>query len=245
MTVHDPAGASSVDEVLDTIAHEVRTPLSVVRMAANTLASQPLDAPERDRLLAMIVRNTDLAITLVDRIRRARELEAGDLHLTIAETDPARVARETVEDLADLVLRDRPVRLEATSCPRVAADIAALREILLNLLMNAAQHSPPGAAIEVRVETGEDAVSVIVEDHGSGLDEEDLERVFGKYVSGTGRGGMGLGLYIARQLARAQGGELGVRAGGGAGSAFVLRLPRFDVADSAPAPVGGELDREA
>jgi two-component system, OmpR family, sensor kinase len=237
------AGTTSVEDFLDAIAHEVRTPLSIARMAAETARRQDLSDAERERLLGMIVRNTDLALLLLDRMSLARDVEAGSLQLQFTETDIAHLVAETVEDVRSLVLGDRPVHVEGSTTAPVEVDTTGLREILLNLLLNAAKYSPSHTPIEVSVGDEGDAVTVVVSDYGCGIPPEHLEHIFEQYAQvEAGSSGIGLGLYISRGLARAHGGDLEARPRGQSGSEFVLRLPRQrtenDGEDPVNTPVG-------
>jgi two-component system, OmpR family, sensor histidine kinase KdpD len=236
-SLHEPRGESmgeihdldAIEHFLETIAHEVRTPLSIAKMAAGSLATRQLPELERDRLLSMVVRNADLALMLVDRISLARDVATETVRVDRQAVDVARLVTETVGDLREVLRGSHPIDVVSDHALVVDADATALREILFNLLLNAAKYSPDGAPISVRVEAvGDDRVAVSVGDRGDGICPADRERIFGMYVQGDGTvGGVGLGLFISRGLARAHGGELEARPGeGGGGSEFVLHLPR-------------------
>lgn len=213
---------------LEAITHEVRTPLSVIRMAASTMAGGELSQADHDRLLAMIRRNADLALHLIERLGLAREVAAGSVMLEPAPVDLANVVRETVADLATAMLGDHPVEISGSERAVVEADAVGVREILTNLLLNAAKHSTPGTPITVRLDAGWDErqVAIVVRDRGRGIAARDREHVFDQHFQGPGaEQGLGLGLFISRGLARAHGGELEVRPGEGGGSEFMLRLP--------------------
>ena len=222
----EPA-TTAVELFLDTIAHEVRTPLAIAKMAATTVVTrQELDEAERERLLAVVVRNTDLALLLLDRMNLAKDVESNAVHLLTEAVDLTTLVAETVGDLRLSVLEHHPVEVVGSSGVMIEADATAVREILLNLLLNAAKYSPDGAPIEVVVAGDSDEATVAVRDRGDGIAEADLEHMFGKYVQKRpGGGGVGLGLYISRGLARAHGGDLVARAGLEEGSEFVVRFP--------------------
>lgn len=100
-------------------------------------------------------------------------------------------------------------------------------QILVNLIGNAVRYSPPGAMVRVRVESGGDKAIITVADEGKGIAPEDQERIFGKFerVDPGEPGGTGLGLYIARRLARAMAGDITVDSAAGQGARFTLTLP--------------------
>jgi signal transduction histidine kinase len=224
----DVDNIDAIEHFLETIAHEVRTPLSIAKMAAGSLATRQLPELERDRLLAMVVRNADLALMLVDRISLARDVATEMVRVDREAVDVARLVTETVGDLREVLHGSHPIDVVAEHALVVDADATALREILFNLLLNAAKYSPDGAPISVRVEAeGDDHVALVVGDQGDGVLPADRERIFDMYVQGDDTvGGVGLGLFISRGLARAHGGELEARPGEGRGGEFVLLLPR-------------------
>jgi signal transduction histidine kinase len=100
-------------------------------------------------------------------------------------------------------------------------------QILVNLIGNAVRYSPDGAMVWIRAEQVGDRAVVVIADQGKGIDIEDHERIFEKFerVDQNEPGGSGLGLYIARRLARAMGGEIGVDSAPGQGARFTFTLP--------------------
>lgn len=221
-------GWSLLEDFASTIAHELRTPLAIVEMNAATLLERAddLDAEQQAGMLRSIHRNSKLATLLLGRLSLAREVEAGDVVLVPQQLDLVEVTGETLADLNDVLLRDHPTEIHADGPLVIEADPTAIREIVFNLLSNAAKYSEAGAGIEVAVERSAHDVQVIVRNHGSGVTPGDTERIFAKYERADSRGhGVGLGLYISRGLARAHGGDLQVRPAADAGSEFVLTLP--------------------
>jgi len=112
----------------------------------------------------------------------------------------------------------------------VVGDADRLGQVLRNLLSNALRHTPTGQQVAVRVEKSGDQVALIVADTGTGISPQDLPHVFDRFYRGSksrGRrvGSAGLGLAIARQLARAHGGEISVESAAGVGTTFTVRLP--------------------
>jgi signal transduction histidine kinase len=147
---------------------------------------------------------------------------------------------ELAVSLAHFV-RDKPVEvcwMLPDDLPAVAADPAKLRIIILNLLSNAAKFTTTGR-IEIVAETGPDAVTLAVRDTGIGIAPEHHERIFESFrqVDGSDRrrhGGTGIGLPIARKLARLMGGDIAVASQPGRGSTFSIRLPRNGEPATAP-----------
>lgn len=219
---------SLIEEFTSVIGHELRTPLAIVKAAAETCIArnEELDVEGMRKLLETIVRNSDLALLLVDRIGPARDFENGTVELVREPIDLAVLVAESVGDLGHVVLQDHPIEVSGASSLVVSGDPAALREIVFNLLANAAKHSAPDARIEVTVSQHQDVAEVIVRDHGTGVTAGDTETIFGKfYQADPTLPGVGLGLYISRGLARAHEGDLRVQPAEQQGSEFILTLP--------------------
>lgn len=220
---------SLLEDFASTVAHELRTPLAIVEMTADTVLNRghELDQDQVTEMLRSIRRNSRLATLLLGRLALARDVESGDVELTPEPLDLVAIASETASDLQDALLRDHPTEIHADGAVDIEADSTAVREIVFNLLSNAAKYSEPGAPIEVTI--GRDAAGaalVAVRNHGSGVTPGDTDRIFDKYQRADPRGhGVGLGLYISRGLARAHGGELEVQPATTEGSEFLLTLP--------------------
>jgi len=202
-------------------AHQLRTPIAGIRACAEGLL-RGASADERDRLLADTVRETSRAARLMTALLRMARLDAGE-DLAIVPCDLVALcshevsrARALAPDLDITVRRDE----ESGVLPEL--DDGTVREILSNLLDNARRHA--ATRIEVVVRTSAERAEVEVHDDGPGMAPGDVERAFERFVSLDGRGGSGLGLPIARGMARAQGGDLTYER-----PAFVLRLPAVAV----------------
>ncbi len=201
-------------------AHELRTPLSLLRARVDGL---PEELPEKSALLRALERMN----RLVDQLLAVSRLEGGqnepDTHLDLRE-----VVRSVVTDQAPLAVRqNRDVRLETPRAPvPVRANREALERAIGNLLENAVAHAPPGSVVDIRVlEDG----TVQVRDRGPGLGTTDPENLFQPFVRGRDRrrnpGGAGLGLAIVRDVARIHRGEIVARNHPEGGAEFRLRIP--------------------
>jgi signal transduction histidine kinase len=149
---------------------------------------------------------------------------------------------------------ERHLGLELPSVPvYVDADPTRTEQVLSNLLENALQYSPPGTPVEVRLTLREGVARVSVKDVGPGIAEKDRERLFKPFSrlgeAGQGAPGLGLGLYLSRQIAELQGGELRAEPASGRGSTFSLYLPlahellQAEVGDTALRDVEGPTGR--
>lgn len=208
-------------------AHELRTPLAGVQAVAEAAMAPELDTEERERLHLLLLRESRRAGRLVDDLLVLARIDAGmDLRrepvelLALAEAEAER---------ARLIAPDRTIDVSGVAA-NVVGDAARLGQVLANLLDNARRYTPDGGRISVEV-TADGAARVLVTDTGPGVPPADRERIFDRLVRldesrSTQDGGAGLGLAIARGIARAHGGELRcVDPPVGAGAAFELTLP--------------------
>ncbi|WP_256989554.1 sensor histidine kinase [Rhodococcus sp. 05-2254-6] len=211
-------------------AHELRTPVAGISALAQSLQRDAEHRPDRvGRWSELLVGESARASRLVgDMLDSVRAENTSELELT--DVDLTDVVRRTVERAALLSPQVR-FEVDGSQPVPVRVDVGRVEQILSNVLDNAARFTPPGGRI--RVQTGADSQAfVTVDDDGPGVDEADRERIFERLVrlnSARDRssGGVGLGLSIARTLARAHGGEL-VCAAGPTGARFRLTLPRED-----------------
>ncbi|OZF48833.1 hypothetical protein CH291_10915 [Rhodococcus sp. 14-1411-2a] len=208
-------------------AHELRTPVAGISALAQSLQRDAEHRPDRvGRWSELLVGESARASRLVgDMLDSVRAENTSELELT--DVDLTDVVRRTVERAALLSPQVR-FEVDGSQPVPVRVDVGRVEQILSNVLDNAARFTPDGGS--VRVTTGSDSQAfVIVDDDGPGVDEADRERIFERLVrlnSARDRssGGVGLGLSIARTLARAHGGEL-VCAAGPTGARFRLTLP--------------------
>ncbi|WP_062467366.1 sensor histidine kinase [Demequina maris] len=215
--------------LVDEVAHEMRTPLTTIRGSMEGLIDGVVDpSPEvYERVAAEAARLQRLAEDL-STLSRAEE---SALTLRTAPADLADLARSAADRLRPQ-FDHRGVTLEtavAGAVP-VTVDRDRILQVLVNLLGNALAHSEDGGRVRVTVEArGDDAVAEVA-DEGDGIAPEELDRVFERFYRGPGSGerpGRGIGLTIARSLARAHGGDVSARSDGrGRGATFTLVLPR-------------------
>lgn len=198
-------------------AHQLRTPVTGLHTCAEALLRGPEDT-ERDRLLAHVVREAHRAGELVSGLLKMARLDEGE-PVAPERCDVVALCADEVDRAWALSPQlDIIVRVGRLPGP-VLADPNVLREILANLLENASRHARQTIRVEVTAEAA--MLQVRVVDDGPGVPPELESRMFDRFVSLDGRGGSGLGLPIARALARAHGGDLGYEVGAG----FVLGVP--------------------
>lgn len=205
-------------------AHELRTPLAGVQAVAEAAVAPGLDPEERDRLHVLLLRETSRAGRLVDDLLAMARIDAG-LELR-REPVELRALAESEAERVRLRAPDRTVEVTGDAVT-VTGDAERLGRVLANLLDNARRHAGPGGTVRVEVGPGP---SVLVTDTGPGVPPAERERIFDRLVRlddarSADAGGAGLGLAIARGIARAHGGDLRcVDPPAGAGAAFLLTL---------------------
>lgn len=214
-------------QLLGEVAHEMRTPLTGLSGYVEGMVDGVFRADEPT--LTAMTEDLRRLRRLADDLSALSRSDEGRLELALAPIDLADVVRRTCDRLAPQ-LAERGVQLDvraAGSLP-VVADTDRIGQVLTNLLTNAARATGAGTVAVVAAGSG-GVATVSVADHGVGLAPADLERVFERFyrVPGAARGeGSGIGLTIARGIARAHGGDLVAHSGGlGQGATFTLTLP--------------------
>ena len=218
-------------DLVATISHELRTPMSAVYGAAETLLRRDIElTPERQRqLLEMIAAQATRLSAITESVLLTSRLDRGDLKVGRESVDVSELARATVEAMRPQLPASISLELEAEPEHVTAAgDPDRIQQVLVNLLDNAAKYGG-GSPVVVRVEPTDGVVRLSVKDSGPGLAAAEQARVFDKFYRAgpplTRTGGTGLGLYISRELVRRMGGSLEIRSELGAGATFVVELP--------------------
>jgi signal transduction histidine kinase len=224
------------NEFLAFLAHELRNPLSAVKSAGLLAARQASDGAAR-RTLEMQQRQIAQMERLIGDLLDGARLASGKIHVEEAPLDLAVLVERSAQ--AFRLLADARGQTVALSLPPgpvpVSGDASRLSQVVENLLSNASKFSPDGALLRVGLAIDGNGAELTVADPGKGLEAADLDRIFEMYVqtqqSDVQKGGLGLGLPLARHIAQRHGGSIVARsAGRGHGATFLLRLPL----DSAP-----------
>jgi two-component system, OmpR family, sensor kinase len=211
-------------------SHELRTPVSVVRAASEVALSRDhRDEGEYRESLAIVGDQARRLSRLVDHMLVLARADAGGHPLRPVDLYLDEVVGECVLALRALST-ERQVAIRAAPSPEVPcrADEDLLRQLLMNVMQNAVQHTPPGGTVLVTIERREGFIDVRVADTGPGIAPADQARIFDRFVQldDARRGsGAGLGLPIARWIAGAHGGALTLEASSPAGSTFCVSLP--------------------
>ena len=214
--------------LLRAVSHDLRSPLTAVRTAIGALRNRGLQLTDadRDELLETIDLDSARLQRLVGDLLDLSRLEAGSIPVEHEVWSLDDLARDAVDSLA------ARSRVEVTGeAPLVDVDGTQIQRVLANLIENALKFSPPDTPVTVRLTATRKEAIVRVIDHGQGLAEPELERVFEPFYrrNGDAQSGAGLGLAIARGFAAANGGRLWAESKPGQGATFALALPVVEV----------------
>jgi signal transduction histidine kinase len=228
MTERLQANETQRRALLADVAHELRTPLSVIRGNVEGIMDGVYPADEAH--LGPLLEETAVMARLLDDLQTLSTAEAGVLRLHRERVDPLAVAQDATA--AFRARADRGgVTLDCRAAgpvPEVEVDPMRIGEVLANLLANAIRHTPRGGSVRVLVEPDPAGVAVAVADTGPGIDPRDLPRVFDRFVKSADSGGAGLGLAIARSLVEAHGGRITAQSVPGQGTTMRFVLPAVD-----------------
>jgi signal transduction histidine kinase len=221
------------DQFLAVLSHELRTPLNTILGWLPALRAGRLDASQQERALETIELNTRAQARMIDDLLDISSIVAGKMTLDRRFMSLGPVVAETVESLQyqakakGLILGSE---MDSISGP-VLADADRMRQVCVNLLVNAIKYTPSGGLVAVRLTVNDSAVRIVVKDTGIGIDADLMPQVFERFrradwrTAGT-RSGLGLGLAIVRQIVEMHGGMVKAESDGlGRGAAFVVTLP--------------------
>jgi two-component system OmpR family sensor kinase/two-component system sensor histidine kinase BaeS len=211
--------------LLADVAHELRTPLSVIRGNVEGVLDGLYPADEAH--LGPVVEETAVMARLLDDLQTLSTAEAGVLRLHRQRVAPGSLVQDAAAAFRARA-EDAGVRLDwhaAPGVPELDVDPVRIGEVLANLLSNAVRHTPRGGSVTVAVAPSGAEVAFTVSDTGPGIDAGDLPHVFDRFVKSAGSGGAGLGLAIARSLVEAHGGRITAASDAG-GTTMRFLLPR-------------------
>jgi two-component system sensor histidine kinase KdpD len=221
--------------LLNSISHELRTPIATISGAASVLVAGPTDGRIQIELSRSIQNAASRLNGLVANLLDMSRLDAGRLQLKLDWCDVGEVIGVAAQRSGDCLV-ERALNIEVPpDLPLVQMDFVLMEQVLVNLLDNACSYSPPDAPITIEATLHDGMLNIAVQDGGRGIPPGDLERVFDKFyrVPGTATGGTGLGLAICRGLVEAHGGTLRAENAASGGARFTVCLP----AGALPPPV--------
>jgi PAS domain S-box-containing protein len=222
------------DQFLQVASHELKTPLTsllgytdLLRRRTGLLAG----LSERDRRVLRVIGEQAARLNqMISAMLDLSRIQTGQLNAVLRPLDICALVRQAVEELRP-ALDIHSLELDCGDEPLlIQGDELRIYQVLHNILNNALKYSPDGGAIRVRVERGASQVQIAISDEGIGIPEAALPRLFQRYYrahsdDATTISGMGLGLYVVKEIVSLHGGEIGVSSREGQGSTFTIRLP--------------------
>lgn len=229
------------NQFLSVATHELKTPLTAIygmlQLRVRTLqvkSKDPVEVPihEEDlRFFRTLIRQVERLRDLIDDLLSVSRIENGKLTIQLNHTDVSKLVSECLQSRLNILAKEASVILKSTLEEQIWAEVDPMRleEVITNLVMNAIRFSPEGGMISLNLFQENQFLKVTVKDQGPSIRDEDRERVFQPFEQAqkTSRfGGLGLGLYISRQIARLHGGDVFLQEGSlGQGNKFEARFP--------------------
>jgi PAS domain S-box-containing protein len=233
---HDLSWEKTIDqmksEFISIASHELRTPMTAIKGSVDLILGGCVGeiGGEVRELLEVAQTGCDRMIRLVNDFLDLSKIEAGQIKLNLAPLDLTNPVQRSLQSLKSLAAQDQiTLRLEGpANLPLVKGDRDRLEQVITNLISNAIKYSPAEAEVRISLSAEAGWVSCTVHDQGCGIEDKDLDRIFGKFqqVGSPQRGGgTGLGLAISHALVTEHKGKIWVESGVGVGSRFVFSLP--------------------
>ena len=210
-----------------TVSHELKTPISSIKMSARLLTDArvgELNGEQQD-LIRSITDDADRLLRITGELLNMSQVETGNIQLRLQPSEPGLIVEQAIQAVQSQA-QQKHIHIHADvpqGIPSIHADLEKTSWVLINFLTNAIKYSPEDSGVEVSVLRKDSRVEFIVRDHGNGIDEKYLPRIFDRYfkVPGThDRNGTGLGLSISKEFIEAQGGHIWVDSQIGEGSQF-------------------------
>ena len=215
--------------LLNSISHELRTPIATIAGAASSLNDEiTLANPIKRNLLIQDIRDSaDRLNRLVENLLDMSRLESGRLKLKLEWCDAGDVIGVAVKKMEKRLGKRSLVIRHDPETPLVQMDFVLIEQVLQNLLENACLYTPANTPIKIHTQRLPGKLAISITDHGQGIPDEAMENIFEKFyrIQGSASGGTGLGLSVSRGLVEAHGGQLTVENVHGAGARFTILLP--------------------
>jgi two-component system phosphate regulon sensor histidine kinase PhoR len=213
-------------EFVANLVHELKTPITSLRLTAESLSGDP-PPDDRRRFAERLIREADLISKIIDNLRQLGDIEMGAMRVDLSRFDVGELVTDSLSRLGI----DRPINAAIPDGLTIETDRAKLVQAVDNLLDNAAKFSPPGSAIDVAAVVEGDDLVISVRDRGPGISPEHWSRVFERFYKvdrarPREAGGFGLGLAITKHLVHILGGRVWTEAARDGGQVFHIALPR-------------------
>ncbi len=213
------------------VSHDLRNPVTGMLMVLKNLESQSGEAISLSRnVLQRMTQSCDRQLQLINSLLEAHACEVRGIVCDRKPTQLSELIKDIEADFQPLLSKNQAklINLVSEDLPIVNVDIFQLRRVLENLISNAIKHNPPGLNLKIAVNVEHDSLKCTLEDNGIGMSQEQCDRLFDLYFRGTQSrhsSGLGLGLYLCKQIINAHTGEIGVVSKPGEGSIFWFSLP--------------------
>jgi signal transduction histidine kinase len=220
--------------ILGTAAHDIRSPLSVIKGYSSLLQDQYAEHDDGMLLefLSIITRKSEFSLRLLNKLLDLSAIESGQIQLELEEIALEELIGKNLEAYRHLAApREMEIALEAPpQLPRVKVDPTRLEQVLLNLLTNAIKFSPRGEEVIIALQESKRELLLSVSDHGCGVKPEEIDHLFRPFAKAKSsakkeKEGAGLGLAIVRKVVEGHGGRIWVESDGECGATFYVALP--------------------
>jgi two-component system sensor histidine kinase KdpD len=215
--------------LLNSISHEIRTPIAAITSAASSLeASSAATAGVFERTMVGEIQEAARRLNrLVGNLLSMTRLESGHVKAKLDWCDVADLVQVTQREIENDLTQHKVTVAIAPGLPLARMDFVLMQQVLTNLLLNAAVHTPPGTAVQLNAAVKANTLALTVADNGPGLPSDALPLIFDKFYRAPAApaGGTGLGLAIVKGFVEAQGGQVKAENRPGGGAVFTIRLP--------------------
>ena len=216
-----------LSDAMADLSHQLRTPLTSLRLVASMLSDGEITEDRRLELLRELHSLLGRLDWLIETMLKLSRLDAGTVQMASEPVDAARLVREAAAPLAvPMDLRDLRLQVQVEEGASFRGDLAWSEEALGNVLKNCMEHTPPGGEIRVTVRTTPIYTEFAVADNGPGIDPEDLPHLFERFYKGRDAGptSVGIGLALAQQIVTRQNGTIRASNGRDGGARFTIRF---------------------
>lgn len=217
-------------DFVSNVSHELKTPLTAITGFAETLAESDLSPEETKRFASIILKNSNHMQRIVSDLLLLTSLDRTELEPVMSETTDNAIFNE-VRTYTDYKAQEKEISVRYISQSiQVRCQESLIVQAVMNLVLNAITYSPSGTEVTVRSKMRAGLMDIMVEDHGVGIEKQDIARIFERFYrvdKGRSResGGTGLGLSIVRHIAILHGGTIKAESEPGKGSEFILSIP--------------------
>lgn len=220
---------AGIKELVTDISHQTKTPLSNILLYSQLLQEQVQDEESR-RLAGQIQQQSEKLQFLIEALIKTSRLESGTFQIKPEKNRMAEVIEDSIRPVRKKS-EEKGIRIqnEADRSLTASFDRKWTAEALFNILDNAVKYSPPGSRIRIEAEAYEIYAVIKIRDQGKGISEEEAPKIFGRFYRGEDvreEEGVGIGLYLSRQIIEAQSGYITLRSAPGKGSEFQVYLLR-------------------